>query len=94
MVIAACTVQIELYGIASLKDKRSVVKSIVRRLPKQFDLAAAEVDYHDVWNQAIIGLVSIGVNAGHLHGRMEKAVEWIEKNRPDVVIVDYSIEFR
>lgn len=94
MVIVTCTVQIELYGIASLKNKRSVVKSIVRRIPKQFDLAAAEVDYHDVWNMSLIGLVTIGMDAGHLHGRMEKAVEWIEKNRPDVVIVDYSIEFR
>lgn len=94
MIIVTCTVQLELYGIASLKDKRSVIKSIIRRLPHQFNLSTAEVDYHDVWNQTVIGLVSIGNDAGYLHGRMEKAVEWIEQHRPDTVIVDYSIEFR
>ena len=94
MVIVTCTIQLELYGIASLKDKRSVVKSIVRRLPHQFNLSTAEVDFHDVWNQTVIGLVSIGNDAAYLHGRMEKAVEWIEQHRPDTVIVDYSIEFR
>ena len=94
MVIAVCTVQLELYGIASLKDKRSVVKSIVRRLPRQFAVTTAEIEYHDVWNMALIGIVTIGVDAGHLHGRLEKTVEWIEKHRPDTVIVDYSIEYR
>lgn len=94
MVIAVCTVQLELYGVSSLKDKRSVIKSITRRLPHQFALTAAEVDYQDVWNMSLIGMVTIGVDAGYLHGRLEKAVEWIEKHRPDTVIVDYSIEYR
>ncbi len=94
MVIATCTIYLELYGIASLKDKRSVVRSIVRRLPHQFNLAAAEVDYQDVWTMSVIGLVTVGNDAGYLHGRMEKAVKWIEDQRPDTVIIDYSIEFR
>ncbi len=94
MIIAACTVQIELYAVASLKDKRSVIRSITRRLPRQFDVVIAEVAYLDVWNASVLGIVTVGNDGGYLRGRLEKAVEWIEKNRPDVVIVDYSIEFR
>ena len=94
MVIAACTLQLQLYGIHSLKDKRSVIKYIVKRLPRQFSVAIAEVEDQDVWTSSILGIVAVGNDSRHLHSMMEKAVAWVETNRPDVEIVDYSIEFR
>ena len=93
MVIAACTIQLQLHGIHSLKQKRSVIKPILSRLPKQFNLAVAEVDYQDVWQSSMLGLVTVGNDVGYLHRMMEKAVEWIE-DRFDVEIIDYSIEMR
>ncbi|MCA9976903.1 MAG: DUF503 domain-containing protein [Anaerolineales bacterium] len=94
MLVATCVVKLHLDGVYSLKDKRHIVKSIVTRLPKQFNVAAAEIDHHDVWQTAVIGLVTIGNDAGYLHGLLEKAVAWIEQTRPDIPIDDYSIEFR
>ena len=94
MVVAACTIQIQLYGIHSIKDKRSIVRYITKRLPRQFNIAAAEVDDQDIWQSSIIGLVAVGNDHRYLHSMMEKSVAWIETNRPDVEIVDYSIEFR
>jgi hypothetical protein len=29
-----------------------------------------------------------------LHGLLEKAIVWIEQNRPEAVVEHYSIEFR
>ncbi len=66
----------------------------MHRLPHQFNVAVAEVDYHDVWQTAAIALVTTGVDAGYLHGLLEKAVTWLEDSRPDVPIDDYVIEFR
>ncbi len=94
MVIVTCTVQLELHAAFSLKDKRSVVRYITKRLPRQFNIAIAEVDDQNVWRSSIIGMVAVGNDAGYLHGLMEKAVLWIEKQRPDCEIVDYAIEFR
>ncbi|MCA9960788.1 MAG: DUF503 domain-containing protein [Chloroflexota bacterium] len=94
MLVATCVVKLHLDGVYSLKDKRHIVKSIVTRLPKQFNVATAEIDHHDVWQTAVIGLVTIGNDAGYLHGLLEKAVAWIEQTRPDIPIDDYSIEFR
>jgi uncharacterized protein YlxP (DUF503 family) len=93
MVVATCVIKLGLEDVFSLKDKRRVVKSILARLPQHFNVAAAEVDYHDVWHTAGIGLVTVGTDAGYLHGLLEKAVAWIEENRPDVPIEDYTIEF-
>lgn len=93
MVIATCVIKLSLAGVYSLKEKRRIVKSILTRLPHQFNVATAEVDYHDVWQTAVIGLVTVGNDSGYLHGLLEKAVTWIEDNRPDAPIDDYYIEF-
>jgi hypothetical protein len=94
MQIASCTITLHLYDVKSLKGKRRILKSILARLPKQFNVAAAEIDHHDIWQTAVIALVSVGNDAAYLHGMMEKAVVWLEENRPDAVIQQYSIEFR
>lgn len=94
MLVATCVVELSLNGVYSLKDKRSIVKSILARLPRQFNVAVAEVDHQDVWQTAVIGLVTVGNDAGYLHGLLEKAVAWIAQTRPDAPIMAYSIEFR
>ena len=93
MVVATCVIKLGLEGVFSLKDKRRIVKSILARLPQHFNVAAAEIDYHDMWRTAGIGLVTVGTDASYLHGLLEKAVTWLEENRPDVPIEDYTIEF-
>ncbi len=92
MIIAACTITLQLDEIFSLKEKRRILKSILNRLPQKFNVAVAEVDHHDVWGTAVIGLVTVGNDAAHLHSQLQKAVSWLEQQRPDVPIADYEIE--
>lgn len=94
MHIATCTIQFSLYGVDSLKAKRSILKSILARLPRQFNVAVAEIDHQDSWSSAVICLVTVGNDAGRLHSVLERAVAYIERQRPDVPIADYAIEFR
>lgn len=94
MLVATCVVKLHCSGVFSLKEKRRIVKSILSRLPNQFNVAAAEIDHQDVWQTAVIALVTVGTDAGYLHGLLEQAVAWIESTRPDVPIDDYAIEFR
>jgi hypothetical protein len=92
MIIGACTVDLHLPGNGSLKGKRSLLKPLLSRLHKEFNLAVAEIDYHDAWQSAQIALVSVSTDAGYVHGLLECAIEWIEQNRPDVRVVDWQIE--
>jgi uncharacterized protein YlxP (DUF503 family) len=94
MLVATCTIKLRLEGVYSLKEKRRILKSVLARLPHHFNLAVAEVDCQDVWQTAVIALVTVGNDDGYLHGLLEKAVTWIERERPDVPIDDYWIEFR
>ncbi|TET53696.1 MAG: DUF503 domain-containing protein [Anaerolineales bacterium] len=92
MVIGACTVELHLPGNASLKGKRSILKPLLNRLRRRFDLAAAEVGSNDAWQSAEVGLVTVANDAGHVHRVLERAVHWIEAHEPRVQVVDWEIE--
>jgi uncharacterized protein YlxP (DUF503 family) len=92
MRVATCIITLQLYGVDSLKAKRRILKSLLTRLPRQFNVAVAEVDYNDTWQTAVIALVTVGNDQGYLHGLLEKAVLWIERDRSDAVVEQYSIE--
>jgi uncharacterized protein YlxP (DUF503 family) len=92
MVIGACTVELYLPGNGSLKGKRSILKPLLTHLHREFNLATAEVGFHDVWQSAEISLVAVANDPGHVHTVLERAVRWIETHHPEVQVVDWEIE--
>ena len=92
MFIGTCTVELHLPGNGSLKDKRRIVKSICNRVHNQFNVAIAEVDGHDAWQAAILGIACVSNDAAHAHQTLERVVAWIEGQRLDAHIVGYEIE--
>jgi hypothetical protein len=75
-----------------LKGKRQVLKSIISRVRNKFDVAVAEVDDNDSWQLATIGICCISNNKRHSNQVLSKVVDFIEKSRFDVEILDYEIE--
>lgn len=94
MLIATCQIELSLGGVSSLKEKRRIIKSVVARLSNQFNIAVAEIDHHEVWQSAALGIAAVGNDHGYLQSALETVVAWIEDNRPDVLIVAYRIDFR
>lgn len=92
MLVGTCQIKLALYGVTSLKEKRQILKSLLKRLPQRFNVAVAEIDHQDVWQTGMIALVTVGNDAGYLHSVLEKAVAWVEQQRPDLPIETYSIE--
>lgn len=92
MIIGACTLELRLHGVGSLKDKRSIVKPITTRLRQEFNVSVAEIDMHEAWESAVLGLAVVSNDAGHAHAQIEKCIDWIERQRLDADIVTYEIE--
>lgn len=44
--------ELEIFGCQSLKEKRSVVKSVKDRLHDRFNISVAETGHQDVWQHA------------------------------------------
>jgi len=93
MIIGACTVELHIPGIHSLKEKRHVLKPLLTRVRREFNVSAAEVGQNDAWQTAEIALATVANNdPGYVERSLEKAVRWIETYRPDVQVVDWTIE--
>lgn len=91
MRLAALTIEIHLPGCLSLKQKRSQLKPLLIRLHREFNVAAAEVDFQDVIQSTLIACAAIGNDVAHLQRALKPIPGWIEKTRPDLQIVDHQI---
>lgn len=92
MHIGVCTIELRLPGNGSLKGKRRVVKSLVSRVSREFNVSIAEVDAQNLWQRAVLGVACVSASADYAHGQLERVVRWIEATRPDIELVDYQIE--
>ncbi len=94
MIIGACTLHLYLPGVASLKEKRGIIKPLLHQLRKRFEIAAAEIEHHDVWQTSDIGIVAVATDAAHIYRVLENAVHWVEDNYYQVQVIDWETELR
>jgi hypothetical protein len=92
MTIGTLTLQIDIPGCKSLKNKRSRLKPLLTRLHREFNISVAEVDHHDSWQSAIIACVLVSNSPKHTQRALQNISEWIDSYWPDVTVVDDSIE--
>ena len=78
MVIGALTITLHVPASQSLKDKRQVVSSLLARVRRQFNVAAAEVDDQDTWQLATLGLVCVSSDRRHADEMCQKVLRWVE----------------
>jgi hypothetical protein len=71
MPIGLLTLEIHIPDARSLKDKRQVIRSLKDRLRAHFNVAVAEMDYQDVWQRSVVGVVTISNDAHHLEQSLQ-----------------------
>ena len=92
MNIAVAKVTLRLSASRSLKDKRSVLRSLAKRAGDKFDVSIAEVDAQDSWRTAVLGVACVSNSARHAERTLDAAIRFIEEERPDAEIVDCEKE--
>lgn len=91
-IVGICTIELHLPGIGSLKQKRSILKSMLARLHNTFNVSAAEVGHQDLWQSAMIAIASVSNSTTHTQQVLQNVMQWIEDNFPDEIITDHQIE--
>jgi uncharacterized protein YlxP (DUF503 family) len=92
MVIGACSLELHIPGNGSLKGKRQIIKSLVVRLRREFNVSVAEVGAQDIWQSAIIGVVCVSSDPSYAHGLLTRVARWVDESRLDCDLIDYQIE--
>lgn len=65
----------------SLKDKRSVLKSLRDQLRNRFNIAVAEVDSTEKWQRAVLGIAAVGQDRTYVDGVLREVARWIRESR-------------
>ena len=92
MNVGVCEVSLRLPENLSLKGKRRVLKSITTRVRNKFNVSIAEVDDHELWQLATLGICCVSNNKRYTNEVLSKVVDFIIASRFDVEILDYEIE--
>jgi len=80
MIVGLLTMHIHLHGIDSLKQKRSIVKSLIGRLKSRFNFSVSEIEAHDSKQLAVIGLAVVGSDSGFIHQQMDAVVTFAQND--------------
>lgn len=71
MIIGVMTANLHLHGIGSLKEKRSIVKSVIGRIQSRFNVSISEVEHNDSKLIATIGVAVVGNDNSFIESQLE-----------------------
>ncbi len=92
MNVGVCKIRLRLPENLSLKGKRRVLKSITSRISNKFNVSVAEVDDHDLWQLATLGVCCVSNDGRFTNQVLSKVVDFIANGRFEVELLDYEIE--
>lgn len=88
------TMQLELPGCMSLKEKRGRLKPLLARLHREFDLSAAEIDHLDAWHSSVLACALVSNDPNHTRRALQQVARWVDEYWPDVTLLGTQIELR
>ena len=81
MVVGVLRLELRLPESHSLKEKRSVLRSVKARVRQKFNVSIAECEDHDVWQRAILGVSQVGADQPHVDRCLREVATFIDDLR-------------
>ena len=75
MPVGLLTLELHIPDAQSLKDKRQVLRSLKDKLRREFNVAVAELDHHDVWQRSVVGVVTLSNEEKHVQQSLQQVLE-------------------
>jgi uncharacterized protein YlxP (DUF503 family) len=91
LVIGLLTLEIHFPGARSLKDKRQVLRGLMGRMRKRFNVSVSEVDHQDLWQRSLLAIVSVNTDQGHLEATLQSVAAEAASTR-DAELIDQQLE--
>jgi len=92
MNVGVVKIRLRLPENLSLKGKRQVLRSITTRIRSKFNVSVAEVDDHDLWQLATLGITAVSNDKRYTNEVLSKVVNFVINARFEIEVLDYQIE--
>lgn len=90
--IGLLVIHIHLPHSLSLKQKRSLLKSLLNRLHKEFNISVAEIGLNDHWQESLIACAMVCNDCAFATHSLQKVYTFVENQFPNLPILDHRIE--
>ncbi len=93
MVVGIIKLELFIPDPNSLKAKRQVLRSLIQKIESNFKrVSLAEVDGHDLWQSAVIGISLVGKDKEYIDRKINNIMDFIRKEAAlDVIKAEVDI---
>lgn len=91
MVIGICHLDFFIHDNLSLKGKRQVLKKVLDRVRRKFNVSIAEVSDNDKWQRSQVGFCVVGNDKKYINSSLDRIINFID-GLGIVEILDSEIE--
>jgi uncharacterized protein len=92
MVIGILRLTLHLPNSGSLKAKRQVISSLLRRVRQQFQVSAAEIGERDRWQLAVVAVACVSAEGSHADEVLANVLRFVERAAGEAQLADVSTE--
>ncbi len=78
--VAICLLEIQIPQAGSLKQKRTVLQSLIKRIRNRFNVSVTEVGSQDLWHRSEIGMAAVCHNSSGADSIMRQIISFIEED--------------
>ena len=86
MVIASAVWDLNLPGCSSLKEKRSIIRSLKDRLRNKFNVSVAETAFQDVHKRSQLTIALVASDGRYAESVLDKLDSFVERNGGAVIV--------
>lgn len=92
MTTAVLEITLRASWVHSLKEKRMIVQSLLKKIKNKFNVSVAEIENQDKHQIITIGIVGITSNNSYGDGLMDHIINFVESNT-EAEIIDIIREY-
>ncbi len=80
MIVGVLTAQLHLNGVTSLKEKRSIIKSLIGRLKSRFNISIAEVDHNESKQSSVVAVAMVSNDTSFIDQQFDAIINFMQKD--------------
>lgn len=84
------TIELHLPHAQSLKHKRQVIKSIVDRVRKRFNISIALVDGQDLWQRATLAFAAVTNSPAEMQQVLDALRQTLDQHEDEVQVIAFD----
>lgn len=92
--LSLLTLELEIPGCKSLKEKRSILQPFIAHLRKAFNVSVSEIAHQDSWDRAGLGLAIVSNDGRYNQKVLAEILNFISEHFVNVNVVQSNIESR